>query len=422
MMATKIKTVGEMVMSRLFVLVLGVCLSPLVSVARERTVIGRVVDRNGSPVANASVATLMRSNGPATKKDGTEYDLGNPAENRQFWGSVGQMAPFSPDQVTTDEDGRFTIKLGERRRALFAIGQARVHGCIVEVPKEIRDDEVLELRLERLVTVSGSFRSNVKSKPAEWCHVYVELPVNPRNPLASNRILTCGSFDGKFEFRLPPGKYRLDAYGTSEAMVGEIDLQVRPAPFIEVQASNETLNVGELELSQAEKDSQQLAAESKASGRWGDYTQHYGEPAPSWHAVDSRGIGTKENIDSLRGKWVLIDFWGLSCAPCLASGIPKLMDFYDRHKKLRGDFEIIGVCIDYSGKMRRVEDLDKALVSIEKHAWNGKKIPFPIVLDNTFKTWERYGIPGLGTVVLVDPQGRIVEGGEQRLEEILEAH
>jgi hypothetical protein len=64
--------------------------------------------------------------------------------------------------------------------------------------------------------------------------------------------------------------------------------------------------------------------------------------------------------------------------------------------------------------------LDEALSSIEANIWNGAKIPFPIVLDNTFQTFERYGVPGLGTVVLVDPEGRIIEGDESTLQAILD--
>ena len=41
------------------------------------------------------------------------------------------------------------------------------------------------------------------------------------------------------------------------------------------------------------------------------------------------------------------------------------------------------------------------------------------MLDSTFRTWERYGIPGLGTVVLIDPDGNTVEGDESTLQAML---
>lgn len=97
-----------------------------------------------------------------------------------------------------------------------------------------------------------------------------------------------------------------------------------------------------------------------------------------------------------------------------------MMDFYERNSHLKDRFEIVGVCIDYSGDLDSIEKLDAALESIEKKVWKGKKIPFPIVLDNTFRTWERYGIAGLGTVVLVEPDGRLVEGDESTLQALLD--
>ena len=97
-----------------------------------------------------------------------------------------------------------------------------------------------------------------------------------------------------------------------------------------------------------------------------------------------------------------------------------MIDFYERNSKSRERFEVIGARIDFSGKIDNMSKLDKALSSVETHFWKEQKIPFPIVLHNTFNSWERYGIPGLGTVVLVDLDGRIVEGDESTLQAILD--
>ena len=87
---------------------------------------------------------------------------------------------------------------------------------------------------------------------------------------------------------------------------------------------------------------------------------------------------------------------------------------------MRGGLELnLNICIDFTGKVTTVRQLDKSLRPIVDNVWEGNPIPFPIVLDNTFKTWERYGIPGLGTSVLIDPEGKLVEGGVTELEELL---
>ena len=57
---------------------------------------------------------------------------------------------------------------------------------------------------------------------------------------------------------------------------------------------------------------------------------------------------------------------------------------------------------------------------VEATVWDGQRIQFPIVLDNSFTTYERYGVPGFGTVVLVDPDGRIAQGDASTLQAILD--
>ncbi len=70
--------------------------------------------------------------------------------------------------------------------------------------------------------------------------------------------------------------------------------------------------------------------------------------------------------------------------------------------------------------MSNLRDVDSELRPIVEKVWGGKEVPFPLVLDNTFKTWERFGIPGLGTAVLIDPSGKVVAGGLEKLKRVLE--
>ena len=405
-------------MKLLAAIVLFLAFGSQLALSQDRSVTGSVVDNEGKPVANASVATFWRANGSSKKPDGTAFDLKDKAQLDEFWGRLGQME--SDGSTRTKDDGSFTVSLNWRDRALFAINADRSYGCIVEMSETTQFESPVVMELTRLVTVTGKFRTLVASKSIDWSHAYVELPFNAKNPLASNRLISCGSFERRFEVRLPPGNYQLDAYGTSDSNAEAIDLRVQPDPKFTVRNTDTQLDIGTLDLTLAPPDRSVLEGESKQDGRWKDYTEHYGELAPEWHSIDGRGIDYKKNLKDLNGKWVLLDFWGLSCAPCLGRGIPKMMEFYEKNSKSRSRFEIVGVCIDFTGEIDAMSKLDKALLSIETNVWKGKKIPFPIVLDNTFSTWERYGIPGLGTVVLIDPDGRIVEGDESTLQTILD--
>jgi len=53
--------------------------------SRERSISGRVIDAEGKPVANASVATFWRANGSTKKPDGTEFDLQDKAQLHEYW-------------------------------------------------------------------------------------------------------------------------------------------------------------------------------------------------------------------------------------------------------------------------------------------------------------------------------------------------
>src|SRR5262249_48338000 len=90
----------------------------------------------------------------------------------------------------------------------------------------------------------------------------------------------------------------------------------------------------------------------------------------------------------------------------------KLMRFYAEHAAPRDRFEFLWIGMDSEGALKSMADVDRALEPIVKHVWGGQILPFPILLDPTFKTWERFGLPGLGTVILIDPEGKLTTGDE----------
>ncbi len=383
-----------------------------------REVIGRVVDDAGIPVAGASVGCFWRANGSSRDHDGKPYDLTKKENVRLVWGHLGEMQPNDwPQPVRAGSDGRFLIKDPDPYFAVMAMDPSRRHGGIALIPEPRRADP-LEIRLVSLVTVRGSFEGPRLGQQPSWTHVYVHLPEDPSRPLHSAKLVSCGSFDAKFEFRLPPGRYTLQAY-SQFAEKEQFEGELVPNRVIVLEAGKTAVDLGRFKFVPHRPYRQTLEANAKAAGSWNDYTQHYGESPPQWHATDARGVSKDARVADFRGKWLLIDFWGLSCRPCLATSLPKLMRFYEEHTAQHDQFEIISICIDIDGGMKSMADVDRALEPIVKHVWGGKKIPFPILLDPTFKTWERFGLPGLGTVILVDPEGKLTKGDEDVLAEKL---
>ncbi|MFT2007597.1 redoxin domain-containing protein [Pontibacter sp. 13R65] len=103
-------------------------------------------------------------------------------------------------------------------------------------------------------------------------------------------------------------------------------------------------------------------------------------------------------LSSLRGKYVLIDFWASWCGPCRQEN-PNVVRMYNQYKD-KG-FEIFGVSLDQSR--------DKWLAAIEKD-----KLTWPQVSD--LKGWESsaaqlYKVTAIPQTVLIDKEGKIIAKG-----------
>lgn len=111
-------------------------------------------------------------------------------------------------------------------------------------------------------------------------------------------------------------------------------------------------------------------------------------------------------LTSLRGKYVLIDFWASWCGPCRREN-PNVVKAYNKYKG-KG-FEIYGVSFD--------QDRAKWLKAIEADGLIWKHV-------SDLKGWESaagqtYGIKSIPASILLDPQGRII--GKNLRGEALEA-
>lgn len=102
-------------------------------------------------------------------------------------------------------------------------------------------------------------------------------------------------------------------------------------------------------------------------------------------------------LSSLRGKYVLVDFWASWCGPCRAEN-PNVVKAYN---ELKGkNFEIVGVSLDYPGG---------------KAAWAEavRKDGLPWIHVSDLKGWKNevavmYGINSVPQNLLIDPQGMII--------------
>ncbi len=320
------------------------------SLARGETVTvrGRVVDEMGKPAGGVEVAS--------------------------FWNRdpEGQWKAYGSNK--TDQAGRFTLEceLQSRDQALLAIDPGHKLGGLATVQVKQPDKE-LQINLSPLVEVRGQFTCTESGQAPGWANVYMSIMPG------GLRIVACGTSDSKFSLRLPAGLYQFHGYGSFTDYVG-----VKKEVTLE---AGRDLDMGAVDLKQT------------------PIARSYGKSLPAWHVTAARDLKQDVTIADFKGKWVVVEFWGFWCGPCVGDSLPTWIDFYEDHAADRGKFEVIAF---HDPAAKDFDQLDAKLKPIIAKTWAGRPLPFPILLDTTRETIESWGIRAFPTVLLVDPDGHLV--------------
>jgi thiol-disulfide isomerase/thioredoxin len=110
----------------------------------------------------------------------------------------------------------------------------------------------------------------------------------------------------------------------------------------------------------------------------------------------------------LKGKFVLLDFWTYCCINCMHI-LPEL-------KKLEREFPnnlvVIGV---HSAKFETEKDTNNIREAILRY-----EIEHPVINDKDHELWKDYGVSSWPTIILLDPEGKAVDGrsGEFKADEV----
>ena len=120
-----------------------------------------------------------------------------------------------------------------------------------------------------------------------------------------------------------------------------------------------------------------------------------GKPAPEFTLKDING--NDFSLFSLRGKYVVLDFWGSWCSGCIKA-FPKLKKFYAAHQN---EYEIVGIAVNTK------LDAWRELV-IEKHS-----LPWINVFDDVNLFQKYFSTPNNAffapMYILIDKEGIIMD-------------
>jgi thiol-disulfide isomerase/thioredoxin len=335
-------------------LVLGSALTAEASTIVRVT--GQVVDAAGKPVAGARVGGYWIS------------EQGGPLKSER--------------PAVSGADGRFSLEIELFRfdQALMVFDPTGQLGGVATIGIK-SPQQPISLKLLPLGRIRTQFTSEKSDVPLSESFLTLLLPPNKLQlGYARSRAST-------FDLQLPPGRYTLQVEGGGDNHeMDSREVTVEPGKVVDL---------GEIKLTLSPR------------------ARLYGKPAPAWHFADARGVAKSAQPKDFKGKWVALEFWGYWCGPCTGRGLPGWMDFADDHAIDRDKFDIVTV---HERNVTDFADLDKKLKPIVARVWRGRPFPFPILLDTSGSMARDYGVRGYPTVVLIDPEGRVVDFGRKPTE------
>lgn len=118
--------------------------------------------------------------------------------------------------------------------------------------------------------------------------------------------------------------------------------------------------------------------------------------APQLSANGWLNTETPLTLTSLRGRFVLLDFWTFCCANCLHV----IDELRPLEQKYRDILTVIGV---HSPKFSHEARPSAVASAVERYG-----VDHPVLLDPDLRLWRQYAIRAWPTLVLIDPEGYIV--------------
>jgi cytochrome c biogenesis protein CcdA/thiol-disulfide isomerase/thioredoxin len=119
-------------------------------------------------------------------------------------------------------------------------------------------------------------------------------------------------------------------------------------------------------------------------------------PAPDLIGIDHWLNSTPLNMQDLRGKVVLVDFWTFDCINCIHT-LPYVTAWYNKYKD--NGFVVIGVHTPEFAFEHETPNVQQAIAQYQ--------IKYPVAQDNEYATWQAYNNEYWPAEYFIDAQGNL---------------
>ncbi|RNI30628.1 TlpA disulfide reductase family protein [Rufibacter latericius] len=318
----------------------------------------------------------------------------NMTTGKVFLDELGEQAFVPFDTATINKDGTFVMEGSVAEPAIYKLGFENQEGIMLVVENKAIEVTADSGKVAQSYTIQGSKESELikqlntimqgMQQNATALNQQFQEAANAGNQAEIQRL------QEKFMALQQENQSQLKAF-----------VKANPTSVVSVYTASNILNLDE---HYTFVDSMNTAA-FKASLPNSKYTKSLearlskmrstalGSVAPDIKLPSP--TGPEVALSSLKGKYVLIDFWASWCGPCRQEN-PNVVRMYNKYKE-KG-FEIFGVSLD--------QDKAKWLKAIEND-----KLTWPHVSD--LKGWESsaaalYGVTAIPQTVLLDKEGKII--------------
>jgi peroxiredoxin len=121
------------------------------------------------------------------------------------------------------------------------------------------------------------------------------------------------------------------------------------------------------------------------------YLPQEGSLAPLFEATDA--FGNVISLESLRGKYVLLDFWGTSCKPCIEE-MPEMQKLHELYG--HRNFVILGIAEGNKEQIAAITQMQGATYA-------------QIMGKDSEALFKKYNVTGLPRTFLINPQGYVMK-------------